>query len=541
MTPDRPNVILILVDDMGFADLGCMGSEIRTPNINRLAANGVTLSSMYNCARCCPTRASLLTGLYPHKAGIGYMAVDFGVPEYQGKLRSDAVTIPEALRENGYRTLMSGKWHVGGDFEPREADSWRVGDLDHPSPRQRGFDRFFGMVDGAMSFFFPHHLMENDQRVEVTSNDFYLTDAISERACGMIGEAVEDDAPFFLYLAYNAPHWPLHAPEEDIARYGRTYLGGWDSIRTARHENMIGAGVLQNPWDISPRDAEAPPWDEVASGDWEAARMAVYAAMVDRMDAGVGRVVDQLERLGVKDDTLILFLSDNGGCAELLAEDGWCKFFPDRLPDGREIRSGNRPSLRPGGPQTFMSYDLPWANVSNAPFRLYKHWVHEGGISTPMVAHWPNGIDNRGFVHSPWHLVDVLPTILDITGTSYPVEFGGHTVQKLDGESFAGLFRPGSDRVRERPIFWEHEGNAALRQGDWKIVRKHGQAWELYNMVDDRTELNDLSDRHANARDRMIRDHGDWAERLGVRPWEEVISLAKSRYGRGTDLHGKIG
>ncbi|MDE2913814.1 MAG: sulfatase-like hydrolase/transferase [Paracoccaceae bacterium] len=259
--------------------------------------------------------------------------------------------------------------------------------------------------------------------------------------------------------ASNAPHWPLHASEEDIARYDRTYLGGRDSIHTARHENMIGSGVLQDPWDISSRDAEAPPWDEVASGEWEAARRAVYSAMVDRMDAGVGRVVDQLERLGVKDDTQIRFLSDNGGCAELLAEDGWCKFFPDRLPDGREIQAGNRSSLRPRSPQTFMSYDFPWANVSSAPFRLYKHEVHEGCISTPMVAHWPNGIDNRGFVHSPWHMVDVLPTILDITGTSYPVEFGGHTVQQLD--SFAGLFRLDSARARERPIFWEHGGWAS--------------------------------------------------------------------------------
>ena len=539
MDPNRPNVIVVLVDDMGFADMGFMGSEIRTPNIDKLAANGITFSSMYNCARCCPTRASLLTGLYPHKAGIGFMAVDFGIPAYQGKLRNDAVTIAEVLRGSGYRTLMSGKWHVGGDFEPREADNWEVGDVDHPSPRQRGFDRFFGMVDGVASFFFPHYLMEDDRRVEITGDDFYLTDEISERACGMIGEAVADDAPFFLYLAYNAPHWPLHAPEEDIARYEGVYNAGWDGVRTARHENMIAAGVLQNPWDISPRDSEAPPWDSVVDRDWEAARMSVYAAMVDRMDAGVGRVVGHLEKLGVKDDTLVLFLSDNGGCAEFLAEDGWPKHFPDQLPDGRDVHSGNRPSLHPGGPQTFMSYDLPWANASNAPFRLYKHWVHEGGISTPLVAHWPNGISARGFNHSPWHVVDIMPTILDITGAPYPSEYSGEEIQALDGESFAGSFSGGRPVERERPIFWEHEGNAALRQGDWKLVRKHGCEWELYNMVDDRTELVDQSCRHAQCRESMIRDHEAWAERLGVRPWEEVLKMVHARYGTAIDLHGK--
>ncbi|WP_136443778.1 arylsulfatase [Pacificoceanicola onchidii] len=537
MSGNRPNVIVILVDDMGFADMGLMGSEIQTPNIDKLAKNGVTFSSMYNCARCCPTRASLLTGLYPHKAGIGFMAVDFGLPEYQGKLRNDAVTIAEAMRENGYRTLMSGKWHVGGDFEPRDADNWRVGDVDHPSPRQRGFDRFFGMVDGAMSFFHPHHLMEDDSRIEITSDDFYLTDAISDKACDMIEDSVEDEKPFFMYLAYNAPHWPLHAPAEDIARYDMVYRNGWDKIRTARHESMIALGALQNPWEISPRDANARPWEHTENQDWEADRMAVYAAMVDRMDAGVGRVVDCLEKQGVKDNTLILFLSDNGGCAELLAEDGWCKSFPDVLPDGREINSGNRPSLRPGSADTFMSYDLPWANVSNAPFRLYKHWVHEGGISTPMVAHWPDGIETRGFAHTAWHVVDILPTILEITGTPYPSEYGGHPIQDLDGESFAGVFKK-EHAQRERPIFWEHEGNSALRIGDWKLVRKHGEDWELHNMIEDRTELNDLSTRHATMREQMIKDYGGWAHNLGVRPWEDVVQMAEARYGRDTDLNG---
>lgn len=383
--PDRPNIVLILADDMGFSDLGCTGAEIRTPTLDRLAAGGVLLSAMYNCARCCPTRAALLTGLYPHKAGIGHMVMDFGTPAYQGYLREDTATLAEALKPGGYRTLMSGKWHVGGDLDARLAARWRPGAEGHPMPRQRGFDRFYGTLDGACSFFEPHYVMADDSRTEIEPGSFYMTDAISDRAVAMIEAAAEE--PFFLYLAYTAPHWPLHAWPEDVARYEGLYRCGWDRIRTARHEEMNGRGVLQNPWAISPRDAQAPAFAEVPEPDWEAERMAVYAAQVDRMDQGIGRVVAALTRLGLLEDTLILFLADNGGCAEFMAEDGWAQWYPDSLADGRRIVKGNLPSLRPGGPQTFMSYDLPWANVSNAPFRLYKHWVHEGGISTPLIAH----------------------------------------------------------------------------------------------------------------------------------------------------------
>lgn len=538
MHQDKPNVVLILVDDMGFADLGFMGSEIRSQNLDKLAADGIVLTSMYNCGRCCPTRASLLTGLYPHKAGIGWMSPDFGIPAYQGSLRNDSATIAEVLRLNGYRTLMSGKWHVGGDFEARETDDWRPGEPGYPTPRQRGFDRFFGLLDGATNFFFPHYVMEDDQRVEITADDFYLTDAISDKAVGMIEDAAKDDQPFFLYLAYNAPHWPLHAPEEDIARYEGVYRKGWDEVRTARHEEMIGRGALENPWPISPRDKDAPEWSGVAHKDWEDSRMAVYAAMVDRMDQGVGQVVAALKRLGMFENTLIMFLSDNGGCAELLAEDGLCKPFPSELSNGQHVKMGNRPSLRPGSPTTFMSYDLPWANVSNAPFRLYKHWVHEGGISTPMVLHWPDRITDRGFAHAAYHVVDVVPTILDVTGAQYPREMGGNSIQALDGESFAAVF---ADRAKNRasPIFWEHEGNAAIRNGDWKLVRRFGQDWELYNMVEDRTELNDLSRKATDRRDDMIRDYNHWAETVGVEDWAEM----KKRLARilGSSRAGDFG
>ncbi|MEZ5774687.1 MAG: arylsulfatase [Hyphomicrobiaceae bacterium] len=535
-SPKRPNVILVLVDDMGFSDLGLMGSEIRTPNIDALGQRGLVVSAMYNCARCCPTRAALLTGLYPHNAGIGHMGANLGTPAYQGYLRNDAATIAELMRQGGYRTLMSGKWHVGGDFWARLVDTWRVGDVDRPTPRQRGFDRFYGIIDGVTHFFSPHYIMEDDASAEVSPTDFYFTDAITDKAIAMIEESVGRAEPFFMYLAHAAPHWPLHAHEEDIARYDGVYDRGWDAIRTARHEEMLSRGVLQHKWAISPRDEAAPAWGDVKVKDWESSRMAVYAAMVDRMDQSIGRVVSTLKRLGQYEDTLILFLSDNGGCAEFMAEDGWAKFMPDIHNDGRRIEMGNRPSLRPGGPLTYMSYDLPWANVSNAPFRLFKHWVHEGGISTPMIMHWPARIKSHGIVHTPCHVIDLLPTILEASGVGYPSELGGSPIQKLDGESLMPLIE-GRDWSRERPLFFEHEGNAAIRLGNFKLVRKFNEPWELYDMERDRTELDNLIGRNDPLTRSLTREYEAWAQKTGVMDWN--VALPKLlKIWQMDDAHG---
>ncbi|MEX0346420.1 MAG: arylsulfatase [Rhizobiaceae bacterium] len=518
----KPNVILILVDDMGFSDLGCTGSEVRTPNIDNLARTGVLLSSMYNCARCCPTRASLLTGLYPHSAGVGHMGADLGTPAYQGFLRNDSATIAEVLRADGYRTLMAGKWHVAGDFMAREVDSWRVGDIDHPTPRQRGFDRFYGIVDGVTNFFSPHFMLEDDSRVEVFPDDFYFTDAITDKAISMIEEAAADDDPFFLYLAHAAPHWPLHAHEEDIGRYEGVYDKGWDAIRTARHEEMNGLGILKSSWDISPRDDQVPAWRDIKLNDWEASKMAAYAAMVDRMDQSIGRLLAALKRLDQYDDTLILFLSDNGGCAEFMAEDGWAKFFPDQTHDGRQIIMGNIPNLKPGSVLTYQSYDKPWANVSNAPFRLFKHYVHEGGISTPLIAHWPKRICGGQVAHEPCHVVDVLPTILAATGAPYLKELGGHPIQPLQGESFLDMIL-GMNWSREQPIFFEHEGNCAVRDGQFKLVRKYGCDWELYDMDADRTELNNLAGTNQPLETALLNAYRGWTDKTGVMNWDIAL------------------
>ncbi|MCB9148389.1 MAG: arylsulfatase [Caldilineaceae bacterium] len=530
----RPNIVLILVDDMGFSDIGCFGSEISTPHLNELARNGVRNTQHYNCARCCPTRASLLTGLYPHQAGVGHMVQNRGSRAYQGYLRDDCVTIAEALRAGGYQTLMAGKWHVGGPYQSTAPETWEPGSAEHPMPLNRGFDRFFGTLEGAGSFFHPYTVMEGTaadgwrfwagKQGQMQAQDFYYTDAISAKACDMIEDANQNEAPFFLYLAYTAPHWPLHARPEDIARYEGRYRAGWDALRTARHEELKGLGVLDKKWEIAARDENAAAWADAPDHDWEDLRMAVYAAQIDRMDQGVGQVMQKLKELGQFENTLILFMSDNGGCAEFLAEEGHAnERYRYHTADGEPIRVGNIRTLQPGGADTFMSYDLPWAHASNSPFRLYKHWVHEGGIATPLIAHWPAGIPANAagggrIVHEPTHVVDMMATCLDVAGVGYPSEHKGNIIQPIEGESVAPLLR-GERWTRERPIFWEHEGNRAVRLAEWKLVSKFPGEWELYHMDDDRTERHNLLERNQTKAADFMRQYTVWAQRCEVREW----------------------
>ena len=532
----QPNVILVLVDDMGFSDIGIMGSEIATPNIDALATNGLLFTSMYNGARCCPTRAALLTGLYSHNAGIGHMGTNLGTPAYQGFLRDDALTVAEVLQASGYRTLMSGKWHVGGDLHANQSAFWDLDSPEHPTPRQRGFDHFYGTLDGATSFFDPHYVMRNDKKIDIDPTGYYFTDAITDEAIDMVDSARAASQPFFLYLAHTAPHWPLHAYEEDLAKYESTYRVGWDTIRTARHEEMQSRNLLETRWGLSARDSNAPPWESMQHPEWEASKMTAYAAMVDRLDQSMGRLIAHLKSIDAFDDTLILFLSDNGGCAEFMAEDGWAISMPDYTLDGQKMTMGNITNLRPGDRLTYQSYDLPWANVSNAPFRLFKHWVHEGGISTPLIAHWPKGIERRGVVHDPCHVIDLLPTILDATGTAMLTERGDMAAQTLDGESFADAFlNPAWER--DAPLFWEHEGNAAVRVGDVKLVREHGQPWELYDMHEDRTELHNLAGSDKPKVAELSSHYDGWAASVGVREWDELAPLVQAAWGMD-DLHG---
>ena len=524
---NRPNIVLIVADDMGYSDIGSYGSEISTPNIDYLAHNGVRFSQFYNCARCCPSRASLLTGLYPHQTGIGHMTPPInGLPAYQGYLNRNSVTIAEVLRDSGYKTLMSGKWHVGGAYELSDSSRWRIGSEQHPTPTQRGFDEFYGTLDGTASYYYPHTLMEDGKVVHVhREEDYYYTDAISDHAVSMIDRSCSENRPFFLYVAYTAPHWPLHAKPEDIGKYEGTYRKGWDRIRKARHERLVESKILDPKWRISPRDDLSMDWNENTHKDWDEMRMAVYAAQIDAMDQGIGRITAKLDQMGIEDNTLIMFLSDNGGCAEFLAEDGPMRDQVWPMRDGRMPNIGSNPHIVPGEEDTYMSYDLPWANASNSPFRLFKHYVHEGGIATPFIAYWPSKIKNSRLVHANAHVIDVMATCLDVSGARYPEHFGESQVTALQGESLLDVLS-GENWVRQQPLCWEHEGNCAVRDGAWKLVKRFPGNWELYNMELDRTELQDLSESNAPKREEMIRMYEEFAERCNVLPWDTIKHLA---------------
>ncbi|MDE2702255.1 MAG: arylsulfatase [Chloroflexota bacterium] len=523
----RPNVILIMADDMGYSDIGCFGSEIATPNLDSLATGGMRLSQFYNYARCCPTRASLLTGLYPHEAGIGHMIINLGTAPYQGYLNRNCLTLAEALKPAGYSAYMAGKWHVGGDYPFRTwRQEMRMGEPDHPTPRQRGFDRYFGILTGGSSFFDPHTLLRDDELCEIDYPNFYLTDAIAEESAKYVREHVGDD-PYLLYVAFTAPHFPLHAPAEDVERYRGRYRIGWDELRRRRHEELNGMGILSETWDISPRDPEAPAWEDVPDQDWEDSRMAVYAAMVDRMDQGIGKILDAVRASGQWDNTLIIFLSDNGGSAEFLSEDGVADQHPRRTRDGRPIEIGNEIGRIPGPETTCLSYDLPWSNASCTPFRFYKHYVHEGGISTPFIAHWPAVIEPGSIDHQPAWVGDFMPTFLEAAGASYPREHGGEEIKPLRGESFLPALS-GKSIGRQRSIFFEHESNRAVRDGNWKLVSRHPGNWELFDMDADRTELQDLAAANPRQVDVMAAAHAEWSRELGVREWEELISMPQA-------------
>jgi arylsulfatase A-like enzyme len=517
----QPNIVVILVDDMGYSDIGAFGSEIRTPNLDSMSSGGMRFSQAYNYGRCCPSRACLLTGMYPHQAGVGWMVNNRGTTAYQGYLRPDTPTIAEVLKTAGYRTYLSGKWHVGGNFMRSDPSDWRIGDPERPLPLDRGFNDWYGTPAGAGSYFNPKPLFNGYDILPEVGEDYYYTDAVTDNAVRMIEDAASRKDPFFLYVAYTAPHWPLHAHEDDIAHYQGKYSQGWDVLRANRHEELKGLGILDSRWPISSRDENAPPWDDMPDKEWQDRRMAVYAAQIECLDRGVGQINDKLRELGLEDNTLVIFLSDNGGCAEFLNEDGQRSREWKLTTDGREVRFGNTPEIDPGAPDTYQSYGLPWSNASNSPFRLFKSWVHEGGISTPMIARWPDAIPAGQINHDVVHIVDFMATFADMAGATFPAEFNGAATRPLEGESLLPSLR-GEEWQRERPLFWEHQGNRAVRDGRWKLVSQHPGEWELYDMAEDRTELNDLAEKDKPRAEKMAAEWEGWAEKVDVRPWEDV-------------------
>jgi arylsulfatase A-like enzyme len=529
--PARPNIVVILSDDMGFSDVGCFGSEIETPELDRLAADGMRFTQFYNTGRCCPTRASLLTGLYPHQAGVGHMMEDRGRPGYRGDLNDRCLTIAEALQPAGYTSYAVGKWHVTKAIAPKtEAEK-------HNWPLQRGFARFYGTITGAGSYFDPVTLVRDNSLIspaadpDYPADDYYYTDAISDHAERFIREH-EGEAPFFLYVAYTAAHWPLHAREAEIAKYRGRYRGGYAAVREARYDKMLAEGVVgRDTTTLWPLPADIGehgrfwPWDE--------RNMEVYAAMVDSMDRGIGRIRCALEQTGRVDDTLIVYLQDNGGCAEAIGRGGEgparlahptlpvlaptdvrATLRPKQTRSGYPVREGK--GVMAGDDDTFVAYGRAWSTVSNTPFRRHKHWVHEGGIATPLIAHWPRGIVRPGRLEpTPGHLIDIMATAVDLAGAGYPAD-----KTPLEGRSLAALFAGGG--LDRKAIYWEHEGNRAVRVGDWKLVAEHGKPWELYDLAHDRSEQRDLSGEQPELAARLADMWQAWAVRAQVAPWDEV-------------------
>ena len=497
----QPNIVVIMADDLGYSDIGAYGGEIDTPNLDALAAGGIRFTRFYNTARCWTARASLLTGLYPHQVGLGggIRAVDQPLGEPgpdQGYLDAGAPTIAEVLGGAGYGTYMAGKWHVG-----ERPEHW---------PRRRGFDRYFGLISGASSYF---EIIRDQPRIRQMALDddpweppdegFYMTDAITDHAVRFVEDhaASRPADPFFLYVAYTAPHWPLHALTDDIAKYEGRYDRGWDAIRAERHTRMIESGIIDERYTLSPRPESIPPFDEAEDPAGWARRMEVYAAMVDRLDQGIGRIHDALQTSGVSENTLILFLADNGGSAESVA--------------GRDL---NDPSVPMGERGSYVAYRAPWANVSNTPFRRYKSWMYEGGIATPLIAYWPDGITSPGRTSTRvGHVIDIFATSVDLAGSAASEPREASTAPPLEGLSFADALAARAGQTHAA-LYWEHRGHRAMRRNDWKIVYApvHDR-WELYDLSVDPTEREDLASARPEALETMIAAWEAWARRVAVR------------------------
>lgn len=463
----RPNIVFIIADDMGYSDLGCYGGEIQTPSLDRLASNGLRFTHYYTENMCAPTRATLLTGQY----------------QLRGFNSGRNVTIAEALAGGDYLSCMSGKWHNTNDT---------AGGL--LAPLKRGFDKFYGTPIGCGSFFAPLKLSRDGKNAEDEWKrpDFFYTDAITDNAIDYV-EGTPDETPIFLYVAYTAAHWPLHALPEDIAKYKGKYAMGWDRLRNQRLARMKELGVIEPHAELSPRNPNVPAWKDEEHKAWQERRMEVYAAQVDRMDQGIGRLIETLKASGRFDNTLLMFTLDNGGCHVEYGPTRKGEFLNKTTRDGRPMRVGNLPEIMPGPEDTWQSYGHGWANASNTPFRLFKQHSHEGGVRVPLIVHWPETIKQGGITDQVAHVMDVLPTILDATDVPYPAKRDGKTVLPADGKSMLPIFR-GEQREGHDALFFQHARGKAVRQGDWKLVQVGKTPWELYNLKADPIEVNDLAE-----------------------------------------------
>ncbi len=515
----RPNIVVILVDDMGFADLGCYGSEIPTPNLDALAKNGLRFTQFYNTGRCCPTRASLLTGLYSHQAGVGHMTDDKGVPGYRGRLNDSCVTIAEVLKPAGYFTIMSGKWHVGQNLGV--------------TPWGRGFDRSLNPAAGGFYYGASprYDLSLNGEKIAADDprlpKDWYSTDLWTTFGLKFIDEALAAKKPFYLHLCHNAPHFPLQAPADAIAKFRGKYKEGWGALRDARIQRQREMGIIDAAWEKSPRPETIKLWKDHTPEEQDRFDhlMAVYAATVHRMDQAIGDLVNGLKVRGVLENTLILFMSDNGGNAES---------GPKGRTDGDPTQAASN-----------WFCGESWAFLENAPFRKYKHYNHEGGIATPLIAHWPAGMktgrpsdhETGRLAHRPAHLIDIMATCVDVGGASYPKEHNGHAITPMEGTSLKPLLVSSSESLPiSRSLFWEHEGNAAVRHGDLKLVRTgRNGPWELYDLKADRTEQHDLASSQPDKVKELAAEWQKWAERAHVVPYPGEGKAKKKGKGKKKD------
>jgi arylsulfatase len=465
----------------------------------------------------------MLTGLHPHQTGIGILTSDDRPDGYPGSLNHRCVTLAEMLRQAGYATCLSGKWHLTSQMWT-PSDAW---------PTRRGFDRFFGTLAGCGSYYRPTTLArgEEDAEHEAAAPGFFYTDAITGHAEEFVRTQAEHEPtrPFFLYVAYTAPHWPLHAPAEDIERYRGVFDAGWDELREARLRRLIAEGLMAPRTTLSDRDPAQPAWRDIRDQAWQLTRMSAYAAQIDRMDRGIARIVAALTATGALENTFFCFLSDNGASNETLPfedAEAFCRrrsIIPPATWAGAPLRIGNRPDVEPGPEDTYASYGRGWANLSNTPFRFYKRWVHEGGISTPLIVHWPAGGLQPRIVHTPFQLTDIVPTVLDATSVAYPEKYPGRDLLPLEGRSMLPAFRGGD--VEPRTLYWEHVGNAAIRRGRWKLVRENPHPWELYEIDSDRAELVNQAAKYPDVVAELETAWSAWANRVGVIPWERVVEL----------------
>lgn len=499
----KPNIVLIMADDMGFSDLGCYGSEIATPTLDQLANEGIRFRQFYNNAICAPTRASLLTGQYQHTAGLGYFNINFGIPAYQGFLSKQTLTLAEVLKQANYSTLMAGKWHVGND-----SLAW---------PTQRGFDQFYGNIGGSSDYFVVRQqpldkrsfFVKNNKKFYPDSDSFYYTDAITEQAIGFLQDQHPTGKPFFLYLAYTSPHWPLQALPNDIRKYAGKYDIGWDSLRTLRYQRQIALHLIDPGQPAASKNTAVPAWKSLARDEQKqwARRMEIYAAMVDNLDQNISRVVSQLRQLNKLDNTLILFISDNGAAGE------------------EDIARLTSQPIRNWGPVgtagSFEAYTRTWASASNTPFKSFKGFQYEGGISSPFIAWYPGKIPAGKIVDGTSHLIDIAPTLFALADAPYPTTYQGNAIHTLPGESLLPVLY-GANWRRQQPIFWERAGNKAVRQGDWKLVSVRSNAWELYNIRTDRSETTNLAAQRPDLVNKLTGLYNQWANQVGVEDWSKI-------------------